>query len=165
MNGELILDAMNYLDDHLVEATGKLRNRKRRPYWLVPVAAAACLCLLISNGTGKSLAPMEAEKTENYFGDGSNGVHDEAKPEQPMDQAASGTVVYAVLCVTEVGENCFAGTEKGVADAVGDAECIKIFCSPEIVSALQVGDLVRVHYKPGQENLLIDIEPVLSPGA
>ena len=73
MNGESILDAMNYLDDDLITATAKIRDRKKKSCLFVLAAAAACLCLLLIPQNEKSFAPTEADNafsglTDRYYG-------------------------------------------------------------------------------------------------
>ena len=61
MTAELILDAMNELPDHLLEQTEALRQRK--PVRWQPLAAAACLCLML--GIAYSFVVAPAEKGDN----------------------------------------------------------------------------------------------------
>lgn len=47
MKPEQIHDALNSLDDRLIEETDELRNRKRPSQWKKWAAMAACLCLAV----------------------------------------------------------------------------------------------------------------------
>ena len=46
MNGEFVLDSLEFIDADLIEEAGRAEPRKRRR-WALPVAAAACVCLLL----------------------------------------------------------------------------------------------------------------------
>lgn len=70
MNAEKLLDAMQYLPDEMLEQTDKLRRRKPIR-WQPWVAAAACLCLLISVawGAGRNgLKGNDGAAPETNFG-------------------------------------------------------------------------------------------------
>lgn len=59
MNGEFVLDSLEFIDADLIEEAGRAEPRKRRR-WALPVAAAACVCLLL--GVGWLLRGREAPK-------------------------------------------------------------------------------------------------------
>ena len=65
MKPEQIHDALNSLDDRLIEETDRLRNRKRPSQWKKWTAMAACLCL-VALGTAAAFALNRGgtEKTE-----------------------------------------------------------------------------------------------------
>lgn len=46
MNGEFVLDSLEFIDADLIEEAGRGEPRKRKR-WALPVAAAACLCLML----------------------------------------------------------------------------------------------------------------------
>ena len=46
MNGEFVLDSLEFIDADLIEEAGLAEPRKRRR-WALPIAAAACLCLIV----------------------------------------------------------------------------------------------------------------------
>lgn len=46
MDGEFVLDCLEFIDADLIEEAGRAEPRKRKR-WALPVAAAACLCLLL----------------------------------------------------------------------------------------------------------------------
>ncbi len=46
MNGEFVLDSLEFIDADLIGEAGRAEPRKRRR-WALPVAAAACVCLLL----------------------------------------------------------------------------------------------------------------------
>ena len=50
MNKELIMDAMEYIDDELLEDVNMLRSgnpRKRSRIWMRYASAAACVCIIL----------------------------------------------------------------------------------------------------------------------
>ena len=49
MNGEFVLDSLEFIDADLIEEAGRAEPRKRKR-WALPIAAAACLCLLLGGG-------------------------------------------------------------------------------------------------------------------
>ena len=154
MNGEILLDAMNHLDDDLIESTGELRGRKSKPYWLGTVAAAAaCLCLFLFTGNDKLMAPEAADMNGNPFYGSTDEMKMESAVEAPMESVASNT---SVLCITEVGDQGFSGI---VQDADGDnVQILTISCDTEITVGLRIGDLVRITYEIGSENRLLELE-------
>ncbi len=46
MNGEFVLDSLEFIDADLIEEAGRAEPQKRKR-WALPVAAAACVCLLL----------------------------------------------------------------------------------------------------------------------
>ena len=46
MNGEFVLDSLEFIDADLIEEAGRAEPRKRKR-WALPIAAAACLCLIV----------------------------------------------------------------------------------------------------------------------
>ena len=59
MNGAFVLDCLEFVDAELIEEAGRTEPRKRKR-WALPIAAAACLCLLL--GVGWLLRGREAPK-------------------------------------------------------------------------------------------------------
>ena len=64
MKPEQIHDALNYLDDRLIEETEKLRQKKRPSPWKKWTALAACLCLVIA-GSFAVLALTQRDQSKN----------------------------------------------------------------------------------------------------
>ena len=169
MNGESILDAMHYLDDELIEATAKIRTRKRKSYLYVLAAAAACLCLFVATRNEKSFAPTEAEKpaysglADRHYGDLKPGAAMQSEYEAPAEiVGASGTVVTATVKVTNIHVDGFTGSLTDDADG-GDMsrEQMVILCEPEVLSQLQIGYILQVHYSTGESNVLLDYSIVI----
>ena len=154
MNGELILDAMNLLDDDLIEETGKLRGKKRNSYWYIVVAVAACLCLFVFSGRGQSMAPTEADMNGNSF----SNITGESKldPEMEAPMASAETFV-SVIRITEVGEDHFSGIIENEDSGDEEEETVTIFCSPEVIPTLSVGDTVKAVYDAGSNNWLLEL--------
>ena len=59
MNGEFVLDSLEFIDADLIEEAGLAEPRKRRR-WALPIAAAACLCLIV--GAAWFLRGLEAKE-------------------------------------------------------------------------------------------------------
>lgn len=111
MSAELIHDALNYIDDGLIEKTNLLRQGKRpvKSAWLRWGTLAACLCLIFfggwtvlrqgSGGSTDNAAPMEmavgneaAVKNDAFSDEGAVGNMEEpAAPESPAARAESTT--------------------------------------------------------------------------
>ena len=62
MNGELLMEAMGYLPDEMLEKTDKLRVAKQIP-WYRWAALAAGICILL--GVGSQLIPGLAQKSND----------------------------------------------------------------------------------------------------
>ena len=168
MNGESILDAMNYLDDDLITATAKIRQRKKRPYLYVMAAAAACLCLLLIPQNEKSFAPTEAQDnaysglTDRYYGDTKAEAPAENAPEVPAAGTAnSGSVIAVTVCITELHDNAFVGSIPTDADgSIRGNEEIIIQCEPAVLAHIKVGDMLRIQYQTGEPNTLLEYQIV-----
>lgn len=167
MNGESILDAMNYLDDDLIAATAKIRQRKKRPYLYVMAAAAACLCLLLIPQNEKSFAPTEADNafsglTDRYYGDTKAEAPAENAPEVPAAGTANSASVIAVtVCVTELRDDAFVGSVTTDADgSVRGNEEIIIQCDAAVLAHIKVGDTLRIQYRKGERNTLLEYQLV-----
>ena len=164
MNGESILDAMNYLDDDLIAATAKIRQRKKRPYLYVMAAAAACLCLLLIPQNEKSFAPTEADNafsglTDRYYGDTKAEAPAET-PEIPAGGTANSASVIAVtVCITELRDNAFVGNIPTDADgSIRGNEEIIIQCDAAVLANIKVGDMLRIQYRTGNPNTLLEYQ-------
>ena len=48
MTQEKLHEALNMLDDELIQATDVLRSRRKKHNWIAVASLAACLCLIIS---------------------------------------------------------------------------------------------------------------------
>ena len=168
MNGQSIMDALGFLDDDLIEATGKLRHKKRGYYWLVPAVTAACLCVILIAAIG----PTKKAAEEMLANDGASIVMDSLyggeMQESPMENAESAEESATVIMqVTEINDSGFSGSIadlESVADMVGDADLkgatIAISCSNDVTAALKPGDWVRVCYKNDGNNSLISLEAI-----
>lgn len=89
MNAELLMDAMGYLPDKMVEKTNKLRTAKPI-HWQKWAAWAACICLAL--GAGSLLLPEMSGKSTN----------DSAAPEQVLtDQSVSTAPILATVQTVE----------------------------------------------------------------
>lgn len=160
MNGRQIMDAMGYIDDDLIEETGRRRNGKRRYYWLLPAVTAACLFIVIFTGIGNSKAAPEAQmnRHENL----SDAMYGELMTEAPAEITGGINIVHtAVLRVTEVTESGFTGIHSEPVDG-GDmkTEPITIAWSSNAVALVQVGDLVQVRYRNGEQNILLELTQI-----
>lgn len=154
MNGEVFLDALNLLDDDLIEETSKLRSKRRKPYWYIAVAAAACLCLFVFSGRGRSMAPTEANMNGNSF----SNIMDESKLDPEMEAPmASAKIFVSVIRITEVGKDHFSGIVQNEDTDDAEAETVTVFCSPEVISTLSVGDTVKAVYEAGSDNWLLEL--------
>ena len=167
MNGESILDAMNYLDDDLITATAKIRDRKKKSCLFVLAAAAACLCLLLIPQNEKSFAPTEADNaysglTDRYYGDTKAEAPAENAPEVPAAGTANSASVIAVtVCITELCDNAFVGSIPTDADgSIRGNEEIIIQCDAAVLSNIKVGDTLRIQYRTGEHNTLLEYQIV-----
>ena len=77
MNGEFLLDSLEWIDADLIEEAG-LAAPRRRKRWALPIAAAACLCLIAGAVwflRGREAAPEGVQKwsasmsAQDYFRD------------------------------------------------------------------------------------------------
>ena len=163
MNGEAILDAMNYLDDDLITATAKIRVRKKKSYLFVLAAAAACLCLLLIPQNEKSFAPTESVDnaysglTDRYYGD--------TKAETPEISAGgtanSASVIAVTVCITELRDDAFVGSIPTDADgSIRGNEEIIIQCDAAVLAHIKVGDMLRIQYQTGDPNTLLEYQLV-----
>ncbi len=159
MNGQQVMDALDYLDDDLIEATGRQRSKKRRYHWLLPAVSAACLFLVICAGMSQYKSAPEAEMLINDQSSISDGFYGTLTPESPAESAGGVEVTaMAMLRVTHITDTGFSGCitdENGNMDM--KAEQIVIICDKDMVASLQVGDLVQVRYRKGQDNICIDL--------
>lgn len=93
MKSELLMEAMGYLPDDMVEKTDKLRTAKAVS-WQKWVAWAACICLVL--GAGSLLLPEMSGKSTN----------DSAAPEQVLtDEVGSTSMTPLTATVTTVEED------------------------------------------------------------
>ena len=96
MNIENIHDALNLLDDDMIEAVEQLRNEKsqsinkyKKGTWIRWVAMAACLCLVVGSyylTDGFGLLSHKGANSDSLKGESSNGTPDYGEGE------ATGTV-------------------------------------------------------------------------
>ena len=77
MTNELIFDALEYIDDDLLEDVGNLRTQKRtkpRHTWMRVLSAAACICIILGG------VFVSGHYFSQFFG-GSDGAAPEMAPE------------------------------------------------------------------------------------
>ena len=155
MNGQLIMDALGYLDDDLIEATGRQRSKRPSRRWLIPAVTAACLCIVILAAGSPSKTAPEANILVNDYSSISDGFYGAPMPEMPMEAAGNaGIVIFQLLRVTEITETGFAGSVDG--EDVKKGEVVMILCDSDVAASLQVGDLVQVEYRE-KDNLLLTL--------
>lgn len=81
MRPEQIHDALNFLDDGLIEETEKLRRKKHPSHWKKWAALAACLCLVAAGSFAVlSLNQRETMKSECISAENEN-TYEENAPE------------------------------------------------------------------------------------
>ena len=155
MNGQLIMDALGYLDDDLIEATGRQRCKRPSRCWFLTAVTAACLCLIILAVGSPSKPAPEAEKMVNDHSSLSDGAYGELIPEAQMEAAdCARPVIMECLRVTQITETGFVGYIDGERDQKGIQ--VTILCDPDIAATLQVGDLVQVEYTV-EDNVLLNL--------
>lgn len=114
MNTDLIFDAMDYIDDDMLEDVDALRAKKKaKPnrIWMRYASVAACLCVIIGavyllEGTGRmdTTEAADAMAQENMSGEGK--VHDYVRADiSTSDNTALAvtdqqkiTAIYDILC-------------------------------------------------------------------
>ena len=170
MNGESVLDAMNYLDDDLITATAKIRVRKKKSYLFVLAAAAACLCLLLIPQNEKSFAPMESADnaysglTDRYYGDTKAEAPAETLEIPAGGTANSASVIAVTVCITELRDDAFVGKIPTDADgSIRGNEEIIIQCEPAVLAHIKVGDMLRIQYRTGNPNTLLEYQLITDP--
>lgn len=106
MNTEQLHDALNHLDDDLIEAVDTLRSQKKKKLPLFRIAGlAACVCLLVGIGFLRS-----------GFGRSDNVHQESANMETIADMqtnygSAGGTTVYSIrLSNVEQADGSLSGT-------------------------------------------------------
>ena len=100
MRPEQIHDALNDLDDELIEETAELRNRKRPFAWKKWTALAACICLVLA-GTFTVLSLTRPNKEEaNEIPAENEGICEQASPECAPELQVR---------ILSWQENCFTG--------------------------------------------------------
>ncbi len=116
MNQDKIHDALNLLDDSMIEAVEKLRNKRKKKHFPMHwISAAACLCIavVILFAAGKfSHLPFDtqkegAAKPENYnnITNAESGITEESKE------------IHSILVeITSWKGNGFTGTVAGILD-------------------------------------------------
>ena len=120
MKKEHINDALNMLNDDIIEETNNVRtNAKPKRKWVKWGVAAACLCLVV---IGAFVAP-------NLIG--------EQSVEQPMGQGFFNATVVVVECTDSLQSNVPVG---------GKVQISTDTISSEAVPELEIGDNVRVLY-------------------
>lgn len=104
MNAELLMDAMGYLPDDMVERTNKLRTAKPVA-WYRWAALAASICLVL--GLGSLLLPELAKKSTD---DSAEVLTDEAGSTSMAPLTATVTVVETTRLYVELAD----GTQREV---------------------------------------------------
>ena len=140
----------------------------KRVLMTVLAAAAACLCLLLIPQNEKSFAPTEAQDnaysglTDRYYGDTKAEAPAENAPEVPAAGTANSASVIAVtVCITELRDNAFVGSIPTDADgSIRGNEEIIIQCDAAVLSNIKVGDTLRIQYRTGEHNTLLEYQLV-----
>lgn len=163
-------DALNLLDDDMVEAVDALRSRKkkRKVHWVRWISLAACLCIAVISlyGVGR-LFSTQNDGAAEYVGEGNkndNEMH-YGNPEEGEDQLTGGTGTATALVLLEIKtleETGFTGevVEAGEALAFSQGDILKVTYAekrlPDSMIPLQEGDRVWVTYSPnhGEQNCI-----------
>ncbi len=66
MNAEAFQDALNHLDDDLLLATDRLRQRKKLSVWRI-AGLAACLCLILGIGLRFAMPELALNDKADFF--------------------------------------------------------------------------------------------------
>lgn len=157
MKQERIHDALNLLDDDLIEAVDTLRasKRKRKLPWVRWVSLAACLCLLVGVA---SFFPFRAEDTasDGIFFANSSAEQEAEMPNVIADNsAAAGTVTGDPLISVRIDsrqEDGFLGTvtASGIWE-VGTV--VKVMVEEAQISKAEfpVGTVARVQFSRSEQ--------------
>lgn len=157
-------DALNLLDDDMVEAVDALRynRKKRKVHWARWISLAACLCIGVISlyGAGRLFATQNDGATE-CVGAGKETENEMFYGDQE-DGNAGETVIYGagiditsssvLLEVQEVKTHGFTGrvTESGETDDFAQGDVLSVAFGEEIDAEsqekLQAGDRVLVSY-------------------
>lgn len=175
MNIENIHDALNLLDDDMLEAVDKLRNEKtqitklhRKNMWVRWGAVAACLCIVavsvyVTDGFGlmsfkdadSNSAQIEVESDSTTAENESKEVAGESSPvevETDTDQITDKSTVEMPSVLVEIvswQENGFIGTIAGIVDtekyAVGTTVTVKFEDTASIKVSSENGTQYEEH--------------------
>lgn len=141
MKVEQLMDALNCLDDDLIEAVEPLRRRKNRILSLV-LPVAACLCLvvlsanrLIANDTDLSLYnSMALEAAEA------------PQAHQSAEEVADELINTVTLEITQLQENALLGQVTQDTGLLKQGQSVTIYCSLEQMTELKPGMTVNIQY-------------------
>ncbi len=166
MNLEDLHDALNLLDDDMVEAVERMRSRRRKYSWIRILSAAACLCigvmgiyaagrLLFTAGSSLDGACeyVGSNDQELQLGIPEDGVETEAVNGAGITEALA-TVQLEIITLESDG---FTGKVTEAENEAGFApgEILTVILSEEldadIIGSLQAGDWVVVRYSIDQE--------------
>ncbi|MBQ8797162.1 MAG: hypothetical protein IJZ56_03090 [Oscillospiraceae bacterium] len=148
MNAELLMDAMGYLPDEMVEKTNKLRTAKPI-HWQKWAVWAACICLVL--GLGSLLLPEMSGKSTN----------DSAAPEQVLTDQSLSTAPILATVQTVAEDHLTVSFSDGTIWKVSLENLTEI---PALEPGMQIGLLLReelAENEDGAENLLIPYEIII----
>ena len=81
MKPEQIHDALNFLDDSLIEETDRQRQRKRPSPWKKWTALAACLCLVIAGSFAVLVLTQRNQSKNECISEENEEAYEETVPE------------------------------------------------------------------------------------
>lgn len=159
MNAERLHDALGLLDDELIEAVGKLRQRKKYTSFRSWAAAVACLCVILvgvsvwQNIDRYDDAPIdegvdgETQDEENFDGSGTENYHpedgvvgptpegeDEDEHDAVEDESHGSQLASMLVRITKWHDDGFEGvvTEVTGGDFVAVRQKITVIFSREV---------------------------------
>lgn len=152
MNVQNLMDAMEYLDDDLLTQTDRRRRYKRRKLWLIPTAAAACLCLFLiglpsaMNKDAESAqleSPMEAPIANDCVSSHSSNLYGDAEiPEHQQESPPVGCYI-ANIQITEISEEGFSGM---LLSEDGHELHVNVVCVDTVLKDIQIGMTYEMEY-------------------
>lgn len=161
MNLDDLHDALNLLDDDMVESVERLRSRKRKRRWIRFLSMAACLCMGVMGlyAAGRLLTPARDGATEcvgskenEMFLGNQYGIEDGAA-------SGEGTTEGTASILIEIKTLKADGFTGEVTDPMESEELIQgdvltvvlaDDLEPDSITDLQEGDWVMVIYFPNQ---------------
>ncbi len=165
MSLDAMHDALNLLDDDMVEAVDVLRNnrKKKSTGWVRLLALAACLFIgVVSLYMSDRLFSTQEDGAAEYVGEKDNELYSGGQ-EGGEDQLTGGTGTVAARVLLEIKaleETGFTGevAETGEVQAFSAGDILKVTYAekrvPDSIPPLQEGDRVWVTYSPnhGEQN-------------
>lgn len=152
MRKEQISDALNLLDDAILEETDRLRNREGRKragsLWKWAAAAAG---LLLAACVGWIV--MEQKQNQSGQDSSLHASHDPEGRQEPGTQETGGAAGLPMLSVTEIGQEEAAGYEG-----------VRVHDISELVNANPWGEALGISSLPVYENVLSYDERYIAQG-